>query len=109
MSGPFSTATEFCEWTGIPLPSDLSRLQALLDSASSLIRGYCGQTISQVIGDQVTVPPAYNLTTGLLNPLPRAEGEQILLPERPVTAITGLTTNGVAFTAYSFTKEGIIY
>src|SRR5262245_27215846 len=30
MSGPFATATDFCEFTGIPVPADLSRLQSIL-------------------------------------------------------------------------------
>jgi len=93
MAGPFAIATELAEWTGLALPPDLSRLQALLDSASAIIRGHCYQTLSIVTGDVFT---AYPTVSSFLS-----------LPERPVTAVATVTVNGVATTAYYIVPRGI--
>lgn len=107
MAGPFATATEFCEWTGMAIPSDLSRLQSLLTTASALIRGEASQTLSQVIGDVLVVQPEYDSTFGWRNPYPRASGGVIYLPELPVTACT-MTVDAVSFTAFTFTSGGVV-
>jgi hypothetical protein len=94
MSGPFATATEFCEWLGLAVPDDLARIQSLLGAASTEIRGFTNQTLSEVVGDVVTLEPI--------------ERDTLLLPERPVTAITALTVSGVAYADYRFTREGFL-
>jgi hypothetical protein len=94
MSGPFATAAELSEWEGLDVPTDLARLQALLDYSSAVIRRYTGQTLSEVVGDVVTLEPISRDT--------------LILPERPVTAITTLTVSGVAYTDYRFTREGLL-
>jgi hypothetical protein len=110
MSGPFATATELAEFTGISLPTDLSRMQAFLASASALIRRYTGQTLSQVVNDVVVIQPSNSLTTGQFYPLPGAAyGETIFLPQRPVTAISSVVSNSVTITAYGFTSAGLLY
>jgi hypothetical protein len=106
--GPFATAEEYFEWIGQPKPADLAREQAVLDSASSLIRGHTGQILSQVVGDVIIVQPEFDETTGRRNPPPRAWGDVIYLPELPVTAVT-ITVDAVAFTAFGFTSEGTVY
>jgi hypothetical protein len=107
MSGPFATATELSEFTGLGVPDDLARLQSFLDYSSALIRRHTGQTLSEVVGDVIIVQPE-STTTGLQPPLPRAWGEIIFLPERPVTAVA-VTINAVSFTAFKFTAEGLLY
>lgn len=108
MSDPFVSAVEFCDWTGIPFPTDVSRLQSILASASSVIRGYTGQTLSTVAADVLIVQPEYSLTYGRLNPPPRAWGDIIYLPERPVTAVS-MTVAAVSFTAFSFNADGVVW
>jgi hypothetical protein len=93
MAGPFATATEVCEWSNMAVPNDLSRLQSLAASASSVIRAYCNQTLSQVVGDVITVYPT--------------SSSFLSLPERPVTAVTQVLVNGVATTAYYIVPRGL--
>jgi hypothetical protein len=93
MIGPFATATEFCEFTGIPIPSDLSRLQSQLLMASSVMRSYCDQTLSFVTGDQITVYPTASTF--------------LSLPERPVTEVDGVLVDGAPFTAYYIVPRGL--
>ena len=92
MSGPFATATEFCEWSGMAIPSDLARLQSLLDSASSLIRGYAGQTLSSVLNDTVTL-------------YPRVGEFALFLPEHPVVAIDSVTVDGTLLASSKYVFE----
>jgi hypothetical protein len=94
VSGPFVTAEEYYEWIGQSKPSDLARTQALLGAASAEIRGFTDQTLSEVVGDVVVMSPI--------------ERDTLLLPERPVTAITQILVSGVAYTDYRFTREGIL-
>jgi len=93
MAGPFATATEVCEWSNLPVPSDLSRLQSLAQSASSIIRAYCNQTLSQVTGDVITVYPTAS--------------SFLSLPERPVTAVSSVLVGGVATTDYYIVPRGL--
>jgi hypothetical protein len=93
MAGPFATATELAEWTGMALPPDLSRLQALLNSASAIIRAHCYQTLSVVVDDQVTVYPTPSTF--------------LSLPERPVTSVAGVLVDGAPFTAYYVSPRGL--
>jgi len=106
--GPFATAEEYYEWIGQSKPSDLARTQALLDAASSLIRGFSGQVLSQVANDVIVVAPEFDDTTGRRNPPPRAWGDVIYLPELPVTAVS-IVVDAVTFTAFGFTAEGTVY
>jgi hypothetical protein len=107
VSDPFVSAGEFCDWTGLPVPTDLTRIQSILAAASSVIRGYTGQVLSQVTGDVIVVRSEYDSVTGWRNPPPRALGGVIYLPERPVTACT-ITVSAVSFTAFEFTAEGVV-
>jgi len=93
MVGPFATATEFCEFTGLPIPDDLARFQSHLLMASAEIRGFCHQTLSLVTGDVIT---RYPTASAFLS-----------LPERPVTAVSQVLVNGVATTDYYVIPRGI--
>jgi len=93
MAGPFTTATEVCEFSGMSIPSDLSRLQALAHRASSVIRAYCNQMLSPVVDDVVTVYPTASTF--------------LSLPERPVTAVDEVLIDGVAFTDFYIIPRGL--
>lgn len=97
MSDPFATAGELSQFIGNPEPTDLSRMQLFLDLASAAIRRLCGQTLSAVGADVVT--------------LPGIDRSTLILPERPVTAISGVSAGGVAIlpTAYWFTRAGLLH
>ena len=108
VSDSFATASEFSQYIGNTEPTDLARMQGFLASASAVIRKYTGQTLSQVVGDVVTIQPMYSLTTGQAFPLPGAAyGQVILLPQRPVTAVS-IVANSVSVTAFVFTSSGIV-
>lgn len=109
MSDPFASAQDFAQFIGVSLPTDLARMQSLLGSASAAIRRYAGQTLSPVAGDVYTVQPQISATTGQTFPLPRAYGDLIFLPQRPVTAVSSVVTGGSSFTSYSFTSAGLLY
>jgi hypothetical protein len=108
VADPFVSATEFSEFLGQGVPVDPARVQSLLAGASALIRGYTGQTLSTVTGDVIIVQPEFSQTYGRLNPPPRAWGDIIYLPERPVTACT-MTVAAVSFTAFSFNADGVVW
>lgn len=93
MIGPFATATEVCEFSNLPVPNDLSRLQALAQRASSVIRAYCDQTLSSVVDDVVTVYPTVSTF--------------LSLPQRPVTAVDEVLVDGVATTDYYIVPRGL--
>jgi len=93
MLGPFATATEFCEFTGITIPDDLARLQALLQDASSLMRSHSRQTLSFVEDDEVTRYPTASTF--------------LSLPQRPVTAVSEVLVDGVAETDYYVIPRGV--
>lgn len=97
MSGPFATASELSEYLELPLPNDLSRWQSHLGMASAEIRSFTHQTLSRVTGDVIV--------------LPALERSVLLLPERPVTAITQVQVSGVTISssAYWFTRAGLLY
>jgi hypothetical protein len=96
VSGPFATATEFCEFTGLNVPTDLARIQAHLEYASAVIRRFTGQTLSAVTADVVTLE-------GIDRPT-------LILPQRPVTAITSVVEDSItlAATDYTFTRSGLL-
>ena len=104
---PFVSAAEFCDLTGLPVPDDNSRVQAILRASSDVIRGYTGQTLSEVTGDVIVVRSEYDSTTGWRNPAPRALGGTFELPQRPVTAVT-MTVSALAFTAFEFNADGVV-
>ena len=98
MSDPFASAQDFSQYIGVPLPTDLARMQMLLDLASATIRRYCGQTLSPVDNDVVTLEPI--------------ERDTLVLPERPVTAVSSVLINtvpSVVTTNYRFTRAGLIH
>lgn len=81
MSDPFASAQDLAQHLNVALPDDLARMQQLLSEASALIRRQAGQTLSPVAADVVTVEPVADNT--------------LLLPERPVTAITSVVIGAV--------------
>jgi hypothetical protein len=93
MTGPFATATEVCEWSNMAVPDDLARLQSLAQSASSVIRAHCNQTLSVVVDDVITVYPTAS--------------SFLSLPERPVTAVDAVLVGGVAFTDFYIVPRGL--
>jgi hypothetical protein len=97
VSDPFATAGELSQLIGNTEPTDLARMQLFLDLASAEIRRYTGQTLSTVAGD-VIILPALERTT-------------LVLPERPVTAITTVVAGSVTVpsTDYWFTRAGLLH
>jgi len=98
VSDPFATAGELSQLIGNTEPTDLSRMQLFLDLASAEIRRYTAQTLSTVAAD-VVILPALERTT-------------LILPERPVTAITTVVAGGVTLssaTDYWFTRAGLLH
>lgn len=98
MPDPFATAGELAQYLELPEPTDLARYQQHLRNASALIRAYCGQELSPVTGDVVTL---------------QANGWNVLfLPEVPVTAVTAVVTGGVTLTPATdvrFTTDGQLF
>lgn len=93
MADPFAAAAELALLTGTPNNDNLAREQFLVETASSMIRSFCHQELSPVVGDVVTVyPTASTLLT---------------LPQRPVTAVSQVLVNGVATTSYYVVPRGI--
>lgn len=98
MADPFSSAQDFAQYMGMTLPTDLARMQMLLDLASAAVRRYCGQTLSPVDNDVVILEPI--------------ERDTLILPERPVTAVSSVLINtipSVPTTNYRFTRAGLIH
>src|SRR5262245_16862169 len=97
MLGPFATATELSEDTGVTLPSDLSRWQSVLQSASDLMRSERGQQLSFVQNESVTF-----LQTN--DPI-------LWLWDTPVVSVTSVTENGVllAASAWENTTYGAVF
>jgi hypothetical protein len=93
MAGPFATAAEFSESTGLPVPDDLARWQSHLLMASSAIRAYCHQVLSLVADEVYT---AYPTMSSFLS-----------LPERPVTAVSEVLVDGTAETDYYVIPRGL--
>ncbi len=86
MTGPFATAEELQEYTGVTASGDLARAQSILQMASDLIRGECGQMLSQQDEVDAVIAPTDSVT--------------LVLPERPVTAVTTVKVLGVTVTDY---------
>jgi hypothetical protein len=85
--GPFATAQEFAEYTGLPYPTEfLARWQSVLQMAADLIRGFCGQTLSIVENDTVDMGPIASPT--------------LVLPEHPITSVSIVLAGGAAVTDY---------
>lgn len=94
MSDPFVSAAELAQFIGMDQPADLARMQVHVEGASAIIRRFCDQVLS-VVADEVVI-------------LAGIERDTLLLPERPVTAISALTVNAVVYTNYRFTRAGRI-
>lgn len=93
---PFATATELAGFMGLPDPADLTRYQQHIAAASAMIRRFCGQDLSLVTGDVVV--------------LEAVDRDTLILPERPVVAISSLLVSGVAYTNYRLNaKAGLIH
>jgi hypothetical protein len=97
VSDPFASAGELSQFIGNTEPTDLARMQFLLDLSSAAIRRYCGQTLSPVVADVVI--------------LPALERATLVLPERPVTAITSVVVASVTISSsdYWFTRAGLLH
>ena len=93
MSGPFATAAEFCEFTGMSEPSNLARLQSHLELASALVRSETGQTLSEVQGDSAIFLPVVSNT--------------LFLPQRPVTTVTSVLEPGSVPVPFSFNTSRV--
>lgn len=84
----FATATELGTYLGRTLTTDeTSRATALLGYASAAIKGYCRQTLEQVSADSAVLVGNW--------------GSVLVLPERPVTAITSVTITSTSLTVNS--------
>jgi hypothetical protein len=95
VSDPFATAGELSQFIGNPEPTDLARMQLFLDLASAEIRRFTAQTLSEVVADVVV--------------LPAIDWDRLILPERPVTAISSVLVGGTGFTNYRFSRAGIVF
>ena len=76
---------------------DYVRATGLIEQASGLVQRTTRQTITQVVGDVITLPATY---TSLL-----------MLPELPVTAVASLVYDGSTWTDgtdYAWTTSGLI-
>lgn len=83
--------------TGIPVAlADEDRVNRLLEYASDVVRAYTGQTITAVAADNVIV---------------RLGDGDLILPQRPVTAVTSISINGAALNVaeYRWTASGHVY
>lgn len=74
--------------------AETSKVEALLADASAAIRSYTGQTLTAVSGDVLTVDAPLS-------------GE-LTLPERPVTAVTSITLDGVTLTGWSWNAATLV-
>lgn len=88
----FATPAELAAFANATL--DTPRMQALLDLASGVIRQFTGQTLSQVLGDQVEFGPRSSTI--------------LQLPEVPVTAVSDISVLTVTTTAYEWGRWGLI-
>jgi len=95
VSDPFATAAELSQFIGNPEPTDLARMQLFLDLASAEIRRFTAQTLSEVALDVVI--------------LPATDWDRLILPERPVTAVSSVLVGVSGYTNYRFSRAGIIY
>ena len=77
--------------------TELTRVQRLLELASGLVRGECGQTLSAVTADTVTLPGTWEA--------------DLLLPEFPVTAVASVTIDSqpVDPADYAWNSYGTLY
>ena len=92
----FATATELATFLGHPGFSPATRAEQVLDLASALIRRTCnGQVLEQVSGAQEEFDGEDDLYT-------------IFLTQRPVTAVSSVTVDAVAFTAFEWSRIGTI-
>jgi len=95
VSDSFATAAELSQFIGNSEPADLARMQLFLDLASAEIRRYTAQTLSEVALDVVVFP--------------ETDWDRLILPERPVTAVSSIVVGLVPYTNYRFTRAGIIH
>lgn len=76
---------------------DIPRVSRLLELCSGVVRRECGQTISHVAGDELTIAGTYE--------------PELWLPQRPVTALTSVTIDGVTLppSSYQWSRQGRLY
>lgn len=89
----FATADELRVFIG-GATIDPSRAQTLVDYASAIVRRFTGQVLSVVIGEVETFKPTSR--------------DVLILSERPVTAITQVLVDGVAFVDFNFSIIGAV-
>lgn len=92
MSDPLATPAELVAFAETSL--DTPRMELLLQLASGVVRRFTGQTLSEVLGDQVEYGPTDRLA--------------LFLPERPVLAVSAITVDGDAFTDFDWTRWGTL-
>lgn len=92
----FVTPAELASYRGETI-TDNVRAQLILDGVSALIRTVTGQTISQVVGDTLTRRGTRDT--------------EIVLPQRPVTAVASVALDGTALTSdlYGWSENGRLW
>jgi len=89
--GDFAVVAELETWMGV---SNLgARGTAMLGHASAMIRAYCQQDLEATAGRQESYAGD-------------AWAQYLVLTQRPVTAVSAITIDGVAFTDFTWTRWG---
>lgn len=89
----FATADELDLWVDDTIVADRANL--ILSLATAAIQRHTGQTLAAVAADSITIP-------GRL-------GKFLRLPERPVTAVTSVTLDGVTITDFDLLPQSVLY
>lgn len=95
--GRFCSPADLEDFLQLSLSNDRAALRAI-DSATAAIRNYCGQYLSYVADDSVTLR-----TTGQ---------RSLLLPEQPVQAVGAVVENGnalVYLSDFDWSSDGLLY
>lgn len=93
----FATVSDLASWLGTTIPNGDARATLLLQMASAAVQNRARQRLEFVAGDVVTLPGTYS--------------DALVLPERPVTAVSAVVIDGVALasTAYAWTRLGRLW
>lgn len=87
-----ASVTDLANWLGETIPAGDPRATRLIELASAAVQNHTGQTIVAVAGDAVDLPG----------------GDTLLLPQRPVTAVTQVSVDGGVVTGFTFTTSGVV-
>lgn len=90
----FATEAELETYLGASVTTDQATL--LLNIATGLIQNETGQTLSAVAGDEIELRGNWT--------------DRLWLPQRPVTAVSAITVDGIAAPAgdYTWTPDGCV-